>query len=122
MSQHRKHRGMRTQKVVAEWFAARGWPWAESAGAGRQGADITGMVDVAVEVKARNGFSPMAWVRQAVAAAEGRVPIVVVRPNGMGETTLPDWPVIIRLDDLTRLLHQAGYGDPTTITTDENQS
>lgn len=27
MSQSRKFRGYRSQKVVAEWFAARGWPW-----------------------------------------------------------------------------------------------
>lgn len=116
MSQHRKHRGMRTQALVAGWFATRGWPYAESAGSGRPGADVTGMPDVAVEVKARNGFEPMAWVRQAVAAASGRLPIAVIRPNGMGEQTIADWPVILRLSDLTELLHAAGYGDPTTIT------
>ena len=33
----RKARGMRTQLVIARWFAARGWPFAESTGSARQG-------------------------------------------------------------------------------------
>lgn len=111
VSQHRKHRGMRTQLVVAEWFRARGWPFAESAGAGRRGTDILGTVDIAVEVKARTDFQPLAWIRQARAAAAGRLPFVVVRMNGQGETTVGEWPVLIRLEDFTRLLQEAGYGD-----------
>ena len=61
MTQHRKHRGFRTQLLVAQYLAANGWPWAESAGAGRPGADITGTPDVAVEVKARADWSPLSW-------------------------------------------------------------
>ena len=106
----RRRRGMRTQKVVAEWFAQHGWPFAESTGASRQGADVTGTPDIAVEVKARRDLSPMAWVRQAEAGADGRVPFVVFRPDGMGETTVHEWPCLIRLDQLTTLLRQAGYG------------
>lgn len=111
MSQSRKHRGMRSQKVVAEWFAARGWPFAESAGAGRQGTDVTGTPDLAIEVKARTGFNPLAWIRQAVDAADGRLPFVVVRCNGQGEKSIGEWPVLIRLQDFTTLLREAGYGD-----------
>ena len=107
---HRKHRGYRTQKVVAEWFAARGWPFAESAGAGRQGSDVTGMPDCAVEVKARRNFDPVAWVRQAEESADGRLPFVVMRGNGQGEKTVGDWIVIARLSDFTKLLNDAGYG------------
>ena len=109
-AQSRKRRGYRTQKVVAEWFAQHGWPFAESTGASRQGADVTGTPDIAVEVKARRDLSPMAWVRQAEAGADGRVPFVVFRPDGMGETTVHEWPCLIRLDQLTTLLRQAGYG------------
>lgn len=113
-TQSRKHRGMRTQKLVAEWFADRGWPFAESAGTGRSGTDITGTVDIAVEVKARRELRPLQWTRQAVEAAQGRLPFVVFRPDGAGETSVASWPCLIRLEDLTRLLHAAGYGDPTT--------
>lgn len=113
MTNHRKHRGMRTQLLVAQWFATHGWPFADSAGAGRPGSDITGMLDVAVEVKARTNLDPLAWVKQAVTAAHGRLPVVVFRCNGQGEQTIADWPCLVRLGDLTRLLQEAGYGDPT---------
>jgi len=106
----RRHRGMRTQKVVAEHLAARGWPFAESTGAGRSGSDITGVPGLAIEVKARADFNPMAWVRQA--CLNDGLPLVTFRPNGMGEATVATWPVIIRMNDLIDLLHAAGYGDP----------
>jgi len=110
MSQHRKHRGMRTQKLVADYMRENGWPFADSAGAGRQGVDITGTVDLAIEVKARADLSPLAWVRQAEAAAGGRLPFAVFRPNGMGET--PErFLAMIRFGDLVALLRAAGYGD-----------
>lgn len=113
-SQSRKHRGLRSQKVVANWFAGHGWPFAESTGAGRSGADVTGVPGLRIEVKARNGFEPLAWIRQVRAGAEEwrhGVPFVVFRCNGQGEANVGEWPVLLRLDDFTQLLHEAGYGD-----------
>lgn len=115
MSQSRKHRGLRTQKVVAGWFAAHGWPFAESTGAGRSGVDITGVPGLRIEVKARRGFTPMAWLRQVRCEAPTwghGVPFVVFRPDGMGEASVGEWGCLVRLDDFTTLLHEAGYGSP----------
>ena len=50
-SQSRKHRGYRSQKVVAMYLAENGFPFAESTGAGRSGADITGVGKIDFEVK-----------------------------------------------------------------------
>lgn len=105
----RKRRGADTQNVVATWFRGRGWPHAESAGAGRPGVDVLGLPGLSVEVKARRDFSPLAWIRQA--RLQPGVPIVVHRPDGMGPATVEDWPVTMRLADLTELLRAAGYGD-----------
>ena len=80
MSQNRKRRGYRTQKVVADWLRENGWPHATSTGAGRQGADVENVPDLAIEVKARADFAPVAWVKQARATAEGRLPL----PAGPG--------------------------------------
>ena len=110
MSQNRKRRGYRTQKIVADALARNGWPFAESAGAGRQGSDITGTPDIAVEVKARTNFDPLAWIRQAESASDGRLPFVVVRCNGQGEN-VGDYPAMLRFEDLLALLIEAGYGD-----------
>ena len=42
MSQARKHQGYRSQKVVTQYLVTSGFTYAESAGVGRQGSDITG--------------------------------------------------------------------------------
>ena len=110
MTTARKRRGAATQNTAAQWFATHGWPYAESTGAGRTGSDITGTPGLACEVKARRGFSPLAWIRQAQ-TGHG-LPFVVLRCDGQGPAVTGDWPVILRLEDFTGLLHEAGYGDP----------
>jgi hypothetical protein len=105
----RKRRGSQTQTAVAQWFATHGWPYAESAGAGRTGSDVTGIPGLACEVKARRELNLTAWLRQA-AAGKG-LPFVVHRPDGSGPATVASWPVTLRLEDFTELLHAAGYGD-----------
>ena len=112
MSQSRKHRGYRSQAVVAQWFRERGWFFAESTGAGRSGVDVTGMPGLAVEVKARREFSPTAWLKQARADARGGLPFVVFRGDGQGEKSVHEWGVLLTLADMTTLLHEAGYGSP----------
>lgn len=112
MTQHRKHRGYQTQRIVAAYLKGRGWPHAYAIGAGEAGDDIQGTLDIAVEVKARTGFSPLAAIRQMQARRrEGALPFAVLRMDGTGETTIDDWPCVIRLEDLVAVLREAGYGD-----------
>lgn len=108
-NQSRKARGMRTQLVVAQWFQAAGWVHATSTGAGRGGRDIENTPGVAIEVKARSDLQPLAWLRQAEAAAGGDLPLVVFRPNGIGEEHVGQWGVLMRLTDVTLLLRDAAY-------------
>lgn len=107
----RKRRGMRTQKVVAEALKQAGWPWAESAGAGRPGQDILGTPGLSIEVKARRELRLPQWLRQARKSAGASLPIVIHRPDGMGEKSVDDWPATMRFADLRQLLREAGYGD-----------
>ena len=118
MTQHRKHRGMASQRIVADWFSANGWPYAESTGSGRAGSDITGMPGIDVEVKARRNWSPLEAMRQqADRAALGDLAFAILRMDGQGPAVIGSWPVIIRLDTLTELLRAAGYGDQQETTT-----
>lgn len=111
-SQSRKHRGYRSQKVVALYLAENGFPFAESTGAGRQGSDITGTVGIDWEVKARTGFNPKAAIDQLKERDNGKdLGIVVLRLNGQGEASIKDWVTLLRLEDLVNLLRDAGYGD-----------
>lgn len=110
----RKSRGAETQRLVAAYLAENGFAHATDAGAGRAGRDILGTIGLAIEVKARREYSPLAWLRQAEAAAGGDLPLVAHRPDGMGPALVDDWPVTLRLRDAVTLLRAAGYGDPDT--------
>lgn len=100
---------MRSQKVVADWFRESGFPFAESAGAGRSGSDIIGVPGLRVEVKARRAFSPLAWLRQTHETTGDGLPFVVFRCDGQGEANVGEWGVLLRLDTMTNLLKEAGY-------------
>ena len=124
-AQSRKHRGYRSQKVVAERFR-RIFPNAEPTGAGRSGADVLATPGVDIEVAARRGFPVVEKMKQIAARAKSNhtdngplLGIVVLRPDGMGETTVGDWPAIVRLDDLIDLLKEAGYGYTVRIDSDD---
>ena len=105
----RKRRAADTQRAVANYLAQRGWPYATDAGAGRQGEDILGVPGLAIEVKARRDLNLTAWLKQA---NNGRgLPIVIHRPDGYGPASIDSWPATLRLDELVKLLRDAGYGD-----------
>ena len=111
-SQSRKHRGYRSQKVLANFLAENGFPFAESTGAGRSGSDVTGTVGIDWEVKARTGFNPAAAVKQLKDRDNGKdLGVVVLRLNGQGEKSVGDWVSLMRTEDLVWLLREAGYGD-----------
>lgn len=102
-SQHRKHRGYRTQRVIAQWLQ-QWYPYALPVGSGTQGEDITG-VPWSIEVKARSDWNPLAWLKQAESNAKGKLPFVIQRCNGQGED-VGSYLAIIRLDKLIDLLNQ----------------
>lgn len=111
-NQSRKSRGMRSQLVAARYLNVNGFPYAESTGAGRSGADITGVGDLDFEVKARTGFEPMAAIKQLKERAkEGILGLVLMRLNGQGEESVKDWVILIRFEDAVKLLRGNGHGE-----------
>jgi hypothetical protein len=100
-SQARKHRGFRTERVVAQYLST---VW-QGACVGRgSGKDIVN-VPFDVEVKARAGFQPLAYIKQLKArtAISGELGFGVIRLNGQGEDA-SEYACIIRLEDLLPLL------------------
>ena len=100
-SQHRKHRGFRTERVVAQYLST---VW-QGACVGRgSGKDIVN-VPFDVEVKARAGFQPKAYLAQLKTrtALSGELGFGVIRLNGQGEDAR-EYAAIIRLEDLLPLL------------------
>jgi len=100
-SQHRKHRGFRTERIVAEYLST----WWTGACVGRgSGKDIVN-VPFDCEVKARAGFQPLAYLKQLKArtSVSGELGFGVIRLNGQGEDAA-EYACIIRLADLLPLL------------------
>jgi len=105
-SQARKHRGFRTERVVAEYLST----WWSGACVGRgSGKDIVN-VPFDVEVKARAGFQPLAYLKQLKArtSSSGELGFACLRLNGQAENA-EDYACVIRLGDLLPLL-QLKYG------------
>ena len=100
-SQHRKHRGFRTERVVAQYLST---VW-EGATVGRgNGKDIVN-VPFDCEVKSRTAFQPLSYLRQLKARTDktGELGFGVLRLNGQGEDAA-EYCAIIRLADLLPLL------------------
>jgi hypothetical protein len=106
MANHRRARGFRTERVVAQYLSTV-WP---SACVGRgSGKDIVN-VPFDCEVKARTGFQPLAYMKQLKARTSitGELGFGVLRLSGQGEDAA-EYCAIIRLADLLPLL-QLKYG------------
>ena len=107
-SQNRKHRGFRTERVVATYLSQ----WWRSASVGRgSGKDILN-VPFDVEVKARSKLDFLAFIKQVEKRATGHreLPFVVCRMNGQGEDA-GSYLAFMRFQDLVDLMLMAGYGD-----------
>jgi hypothetical protein len=105
-SQSRKHRGFRTERVVATYLSQ----WWRSASIGRgSGKDIHN-VPFDIEVKARSDFQPLAWLKQVEKRTQGKeLSVVVCRMNGQGEDAA-EYLAFMRFSDLIQLLLPI-YGD-----------
>ena len=100
-SQHRKHRGFRTERVVAQYLST---VW-QGATVGRgSGKDIVN-VPFDCEVKSRSSFQPLSYLKQLKARTDksGELGFGVLRLNGQGEDAA-EYCAIIRLADLLPLL------------------
>ena len=117
MSQSRKHRGFRTERVVAEYLRR----WWEGAVVGRgSGRDILN-VPFDCEVKARSGLDVVGTLRQIETrtAESGLLGFACFRLNGQGEKA-NDYVAMLRFGDLVQLLIDAGYEKRKDVVKEED--
>ena len=106
MSQSRKHRGYRTERVIESYLSQ----WWENASVGRGAGKDIHNVPFDCEIKARTEFQPLAWLKQVTKRAGGKeLPFVVCRMNGQGEDA-SEYLAFMRFGDLVQLLLPI-YGD-----------
>jgi hypothetical protein len=107
-SQSRKHRGFKTERVVAEYLSQY---WSGATVGRGNGKDIVN-IPMDIEVKARTAFQPLEWLRQSRKRTEknGELNLVVCRMNGQGEDAA-EYLAFMKFSDLVQLLIKAGYAD-----------
>ena len=119
-------RGLVLQNALARYLAA-WWPYAESAGAGRNGTDVTGTPGVVWECKSatdfKRDFKPTVWVDQSRRHASNPlatdvmrpVPIVAYFPPGVGAVNAAHALAIMPMHVLMQLLVDGGYADKPRV-------
>jgi len=106
MSQHRRARGRKTERLVCDYFIEQGFPNATIGGSGESGSDIRGL-PFDVEIKARKGVDFKATIAQQKKRSDG-MGIAVFRLNGQGED-VGSYMAAMPMDLMVSLLKQAGY-------------
>ena len=117
MSQSRKHRGFRTERVVAEYLKR----WWEGASVGRgSGRDVLN-VPFDCEIKARSTLNIPETLRQIEARTDesGLLGFACFRLNGQGEKP-EEYVAMLRLGDLVELLVAAGYEKRKDVVQDKD--
>jgi hypothetical protein len=117
MSQSRKHRGFRTERVVAEYLRR----WWEGASVGRgSGRDILN-VPFDCEIKARSTLNIPETLRQIEARTDksSLLGFACFRLNGQGEKP-EEYVAMLRLGDLVELLLEAGYDKRRDVVEDKD--
>jgi hypothetical protein len=103
MATARVSRGRKSQQIATDYLKPV-FPDAASIAASLPGKDILNTPGWAFEVKARRGFSPAEWLKQAKKNAAADVPVVIMRPDGYGEAKVADWITFLSLEDFRYML------------------
>lgn len=120
MATARVRRARKTEDLLAaRWRQLELFPDAESIAASLPGRDVKNTLGFAVEVKARRKFNPIAWIKQSKANADGDWPVVVMRPDGMGEASMGKWLVFMELETFEEMVRDLQQGEVSHWTRDE---
>ena len=109
MPNHRRNRGLATERLVADYLRE-WWPYATVGRGADPSGDILNISGVDFEVKAVAKFAPLAWLRQSRARTtkSGNLGVVVLRCNGQG-ANVSEYAALLPLSALVELLRKAEY-------------
>lgn len=111
-----KQKGTSAESALVKYLQANGFPNAERralTGSLDQG-DITGTPCLAWEVKNHKAYHIPAWLKECeieTGNAKADFGILAVKPNGVGLGNAGQWWAIMTMDQMVKLLREAGYGD-----------
>ena len=112
-----KQKGTAAETGLANKLSVDGFPHAERralSGANDMG-DISGCLGLVWEVKNHKTYKIPAWLKETEIErqnAKADFGILAIKPNGVGVTNAGKWWAVMTIDDMIRLLREAGYGEP----------
>ena len=112
-----KQKGTAAETAVVRWLNSNGFPTAERralTGQLDQG-DVTGIPGVVVEVKNHKSYKIPEWLKETLAEKENAkadIGLLVIKPNGVGDTRVGEWWVVLTLSEAAAILRELGYGEP----------
>lgn len=120
MSNRARAKGTAFEVLVRDYLISKGFIHAHrpALSGGNDTGDINGIArketlrKVAIQCKNQKSFQLSQWLNDTVEQADrlnGAVPVLVVKRPGKGEKALGDSYVVMRLEDLSDLLNEAGY-------------
>lgn len=111
-----KQKGTAAETAVVRWLNINGFPTAERralTGANDQG-DVTGIPGVVVEVKNHKSYKIPEWLKETIQEknnAKADIGLLVIKPNGVGDTRVGEWWVVLTLSEVAVILRELGYGN-----------
>ena len=112
-----KQKGTLAESAFVKFLQGHGFPGAERralAGELDKG-DITGTPALTFEVKNHKSYKFPEWIKESKQekknAGADYCPLIV-KPVGIGVSSVSDWWAVLPVEDMVKLLREAGYGDP----------
>jgi hypothetical protein len=112
-----RRKGNTAEQAVVRYLIAAGYPLAitsrNSRGGTQAGEDIIGVPKVSIEVKNRKAIDISMSLRQTALQATlvGRIPVLIVKPYGVGLESVGDWWAINYVRDQVPLWPKEGRYD-----------
>jgi hypothetical protein len=109
-----RRKGTAAESIVVGLLRALHWPHAErrALNGSKDRGDVAGVPGVVFEVKSGARLELPAWLRETEAERandNADYGVLVVKLKGYGEARASEWPAILPLGALLRLLAEAGY-------------
>jgi Holliday junction resolvase len=111
-----KQKGTAAETAVVRWLNSNGFPTAERralTGQFDQG-DVTGIPGLVIEVKNHKSYKIPEWLKETLAEkanAKADIGLLVIKPNGVGDTRVGEWWVVLTLSEVGSILRELGYGN-----------
>jgi hypothetical protein len=100
-----RRKGARAELAVAKWLRDHGWQavTTRAASGTQRGDDLVTDTGLSWEVKDHAKFELASWVDQAVANANGNLPVVIHKRRGRGNVndwyaTMPAWVLMALME------------------------